>query len=66
MTFNEFYEWFQSTSKPDELRRGQYAFCCLRNQKIELARRIIATKADPFYDDSRLEEFWKTLKEIWV
>lgn len=65
MTYNEFCEWFKSLDKPSDLREGQHAFCCLREQNLVLAKQIIATDADPFYDDNKLQKFWKILKESW-
>lgn len=45
------------------LRRGQVMFNVLSEIKPEMARDIMDTDKDPFYDDSKIPEFIKYINE---
>ena len=47
----------QLKAETPELRIGQALFNALYMTHRELAKNVIETDADPFYDDSRVKEF---------
>lgn len=51
-------------SHPNE-RRGQATFNTLFATRPDLAEKVRATNLDPFYDDSKLHEFYNFIEENW-
>jgi hypothetical protein len=47
------------------LREGQAATAVLYRTNERVHRMILGTDKDPFYDDSRLEEFYAFVRENW-
>ena len=48
-------------NKYPQYRWGQALYNALRILRPELAANICATEADPFYDNSKEDEFWTAL-----
>jgi hypothetical protein len=46
------------------LRKGQEAFNKLWEENPAVASAITGTEFDPFYDDSKLEAFYKKVEEL--
>jgi len=46
------------------IRKGQIAFNTLDKLFPDLAKKIVGTKYDPFYDDSKLNSFFKYIFEL--
>ena len=44
--------------RPEELRRGQFAFNLMEDLQPEFAESIRGTELDPFYDDGKLDNFF--------
>jgi len=71
MTLKEFAEKHQrhvfekSKAKAQGMRYGQWLFNELHEHNKGLANAIHDTENDPFYDDSRIPQFWCSLILIW-
>lgn len=48
----------------ENLRKGQIAFNELYEKHPEVANKIRGTIYDPFYQDSRLPDFYKKVEEL--
>ncbi|MFA6094175.1 MAG: hypothetical protein WC986_14650 [Elusimicrobiota bacterium] len=64
MTFAEF-QAFAAIRPSHAWRKGQTAFNALWEKRPDLADKIRATAADPFYDDSKLPTFWTEVQKHW-
>lgn len=53
--------WFQRLRSNKYQRIGQLAFNCLADLHPELARKVLGTKNDPFYQDDKIYGFWEWL-----
>lgn len=51
--------------RPKHMRVGQYFFSMLWHIDSSTAEKITNTSADPFYNESNLDEFWTVLNNIW-
>lgn len=51
--------------RPREQRRGQWAFNVLSAQRPDLAEFVRASGLDPFYEDSRMNDFLDFVGENW-
>ena len=65
-----FEEWLSEASKyavsnNKEQRRGQAYFNHLDKHRKDITFNIIGTKLDPFYDNSRLNDFLEYVKKNW-
>jgi hypothetical protein len=66
MTYNEFLFLVIKTLPNDgETRLGQHYFNTLTETRPEIAKRIQATKLDPFYLNSVPEETEKAIRGLW-
>ncbi len=46
----------------DDWRKGQIAYNVLAVARPDLTNEINNTDLDPFYDDNKLDDFWKWLQ----
>jgi hypothetical protein len=51
-----------ATVTPLHMRYGQALFNALHSADPELAEKIRGTKADPFFSDSKIPDFWRRLE----
>jgi len=49
----------------DEQRRGQAYFNHLDKHRKDITFNIVGTRLDPFYDNSRLNDFLEYVKKNW-
>jgi len=65
-----FEEWLSEAAKyavrhNKEQRRGQAYFNHLDKHRKDITFNIIGTRLDPFYDNSRLNDFLEYVKKNW-
>jgi hypothetical protein len=67
VTFEEFlqtWEQYQILNR-DKFRRGQGLYLLLHMVRPELAKAIIGTDLDPFYQDERIDQSLDFLMQNW-
>lgn len=65
-----FEEWLSNAVKyallnNREQRRGQAYYNYLSSVRMDLTNNIMGTKLDPYYDNSRLNDFLEYVKRNW-
>lgn len=64
MTYDEYLATVDRTDRLG-LRRGQHYYNVLYNLRPDLANAVCDTPADPFYDDSRIDDFLIFIQVNW-
>lgn len=65
LTYEMFVHDYTIMCARTKLRQGQLAFNNLWAIRPDLSERIRATDLDPFYDDSRLGDFFAYVEAQW-